>query len=237
MSQNQTMCKCAQRPPLFHLVLSLLRIKQQLYRLHETASQPARHITLNNVFTVLSRQTRWNTSTTLDTLLCITTSWNSHKNTSCMHNWSSHWQQEPTTSKLISFQIYCWQQPFSSLLPPALPVTNEILSQIHYIQMDTYVLTPLQRTTTSVPVPAGTVQMDSSIPHKYCEGISTIVRYCTSTGDTSSTVLQQLTSFIQCMVSYEYNTGRSGPARSSGFDWDRWLVRASRAQIGLMRDI
>jgi hypothetical protein len=71
--------------------------------------------------------------------------------------------------------------------------------------MDTYVLTPLQRTTTSVSVP-GTVQMDSSIPLKYCEGISTIVRYCTSTGDTSSTVLQQHTSLIQCMVSYEYNT-------------------------------
>ncbi len=31
--------------------------------------------------------------------------------------------------------------------------------------------------------------------------------------------------------------GRSGPARSSRYDWDRWVVRASRAPIGLMRDI
>ena len=32
-------------------------------------------------------------------------------------------------------------------------------------------------------------------------------------------------------------SGRSGPARSSRYDWDRWVVRASRAPIGLMRDI
>ncbi len=45
---------------------------------------------------------------------------------------------------------------------------------------------------------------------------------------------------VSCSSRYSYKyqvPGRSGPARSSRYDWDRWVVRASRAPIGLMRDI
>jgi hypothetical protein len=41
----------------------------------------------------------------------------------------------------------------------------------------------------------------------------------------------------QNMSTLALDAGRSGPARSSRYDWDRCVVRASRAPIGILQDI